>query len=285
MYVLQYIINGITLGSLYALIALGYSMVYGVLYFINFAHGDVAMIGAFLCFAVLMNKCHLPASYILGAIILSALVGVIIEKFSMALKNAPRLSMIISSLGISMSNGAQVIWGVATLPVPPVIPVKVYQFGVVMTNSLQLTILIMSTMLMVALQLLVNKTKLGLAMRATSFSMDTAHVMGIDTDKVVSQTFAIGSALAAAGIMMGIYYATIYPTMGATIEIKAFVSAVFGGIAIPGAMGAYCWGWWRTRQCVYFVRLSRHSRHSHYCTLIAKWITRERQGERWHEHH
>jgi branched-chain amino acid transport system permease protein len=169
------------------------------------------------------------------------LVGVIIEKSAYKpLRNAPRLSMIISSLGISMllANGAQVIWGVATLPVPPVIPVKVYQFGVVMTNSLQLTILIMSTMLMVALQLLVNKTKLGLAMRATSFSMDTAHVMGIDTDKVVSQTFAIGSALAAAaGIMMGIYYATIYPTMGATIGIKAFVSAVFGGIGnIPGAM-------------------------------------------------
>jgi len=239
---LQQVINGLTLGAIYALIALGYSMVYGVLYFINFAHGDVAMLGAYLCVVVLAGRLHLSNMVaVLLALVLSAVAGVLIEKVAyLPLRRAERLSMIISSLGVSMilSTGAQVIWGVSTQPVPSIVPTVLYRFGGAVASSLQFVILGVSLALMVGLQLLVHRTKIGIALRATSFSRDTASAMGIDTDKVISFTFALGSLLAAvAGIMVGIYYSTIYPTMGSTIGMKAFTSAVVGGIgSIPGAM-------------------------------------------------
>lgn len=239
---MQQVINGLTLGAIYALIALGYSMVYGVLYFINFAHGDVAMLGAYLCVVVLAGRLHLSNMVaVLLALVLSAVAGVLIEKVAyLPLRRAERLSMIISSLGVSMilSTGAQVIWGVSTQPVPSIVPTVLYRFGGAVASSLQFVILGVSLALMVGLQLLVHRTKIGIALRATSFSRDTASAMGIDTDKVISFTFALGSLLAAvAGIMVGIYYSTIYPTMGSTIGMKAFTSAVVGGIgSIPGAM-------------------------------------------------
>ncbi|MCR4398037.1 MAG: branched-chain amino acid ABC transporter permease, partial [Firmicutes bacterium] len=182
---LQQLINGLTLGTIYALIALGYSMVYGVLYFINFAHGDVAMVGAYLFVVVLMGKMRLPAlPAFLAALALSALVGVVIEKVAyLPLRRAQRLSMIISSLGVSMmlSTGAQVIWGVSTQPVPSVLPTKVVHVGGAVVNSLQFAILCVSLALMVGLQVLVHRTKIGIALRATSFSRETASVMGINT--------------------------------------------------------------------------------------------------------
>jgi branched-chain amino acid transport system permease protein len=239
---LQQTINGLTLGTIYALMALGYSMVYGVLYFINFAHGDVAMVGAYLCVVVLMGKMGLPsAPAILLSLVLTAFIGIMIDRIAyVPLRRAPRLAMIISSLGVSMilSTGAQVVWGFSQQPVHAIIPNKVFRFGGAIVNMHQLVILLVSLTLMVGLQLLVHRTKIGVALRAVSFSRETAGVMGIDTDKVTSFAFGLGSLLGAvAAIMVGIYYGTIYPTMGATIGIKAFTAAVVGGIGnIPGAM-------------------------------------------------
>jgi branched-chain amino acid transport system permease protein len=200
------------------------------------------MLGAYLCVVVLAGRLHLSNMVaVLLALVLSAVAGVLIEKVAyLPLRRAERLSMIISSLGVSMilSTGAQVIWGVSTQPVPSIVPTVLYRFGGAVASSLQFVILGVSLALMVGLQLLVHRTKIGIALRATSFSRDTASAMGIDTDKVISFTFALGSLLAAvAGIMVGIYYSTIYPTMGSTIGMKAFTSAVVGGIgSIPGAM-------------------------------------------------
>lgn len=240
--VLQHTINGLTLGTIYALMALGYSMVYGVLYFINFAHGDVAMVGAYLWVVVLMGKMGLPSGLaILLSLILTAFIGIMIDRIVyVPLRRAPRLAMIISSLGVSMilSTGAEVVFGVFQQPVPAIIPNKIFRFGGAVMNLHHLIILLVSLVLMVGLQLLVYRTKMGVALRAVSFSRETAGVMGIDTDKVTSFAFGLGSLLGAvAAIMVGIYYGSIYPTMGATIGIKAFTAAVVGGIGnIPGAM-------------------------------------------------
>lgn len=237
----QQLINGLTIGSIYALIALGYTMVYGILKIVNFAHGDIFMMGTF--FGLFLTD-HFKVSFVpafLLAALFTAVLGIIIERLAYRpLRFADRIVPMISALGVSMflANFAQAIWGTETHPFPKVVAIKVYTFGSVTISTIQVLILLLSIILMIGLHLFVHKTRLGTAMRATSLSINNAKLMGINTDFIISVTFAIGSALAAAaGILVGIYYDAVYPTMGYTAGMKAFTAAVLGGIGnIPGAM-------------------------------------------------
>lgn len=246
---LQHLVNGLSLGSVYALIALGYTMVYGVLQLINFAHAEVFMLGAF---AGLYGARWLPAlegsprffSILVLSMGFCAAVGLAIERFAYRpLRGRPRLNALITAIGVSM-----LIQSVAQLPFfmgpspqffPPLLPnVSLFSFGGVSVGSLQAVTVVASLALMVALHRLVFHTRLGSAMRAVSFDGKTAALMGIDTNRVVALTFVIGSALAAAaGILVGMSYPRIEPTMGVLLGLKAFVAAVLGGIGnIRGAM-------------------------------------------------
>lgn len=237
----QQIVNGLTIGSIYALIALGYTMVYGILRIVNFAHGDIFMMGTFFGL-LLTQKLSLPFPLaLLLAAIFTAFLGMLVEKLAYRpLRLSDRLVALISALGVSifLANFAQVIWGTETHPFPAVLEIKFYQFGQVTLSNIQLYILLLSCVLMVALNVFVHKTKIGVAMRATSHSINNARLMGINTDRIISMTFAVGSVLASiAGILVGIYYDAVYPTMGYSAGLKAFTAAVLGGIgSIPGAM-------------------------------------------------
>jgi branched-chain amino acid transport system permease protein len=237
----QQIINGLTIGSVYALIALGYTMVYGILRIVNFAHGDIFMMGTFFGL-LLVKKLGLPFPLaLLLAVIFTALLGMLVERVAYRpLRLSDRLVVLISALGVSifLANFAQLIWGTETHPFPSGLSINSYQLGQVTLSNIQVYILILSCILMVALNIFVHKTKIGVAMRATSHSINNARLMGINTDSIISMTFAIGSILAAAaGILVGIYYDAVYPTMGYAAGLKAFTAAVLGGIgSIPGAM-------------------------------------------------
>ena len=237
----QQLINGLTAGSMYALIALGYTMVYGILKIINFAHGDIFMVGAFigLFLIKLLHLSFIPA--FLLSMFLTALLGIVVERVAYKpLRNSIKLGPLLSALGVSifLSNFAQLAWGTETRPFPPSFVVKSFQFGGVTVTNLQLYVLVISLVLMGGLHLFVHKTKMGVAMRATSHNINTARLMGINTDNIITLTFAIGAALAAAsGILVGVYYDAVYPVMGYTAGLKAFTAAVLGGIgSIPGAM-------------------------------------------------
>ncbi|HWP97780.1 MAG TPA: branched-chain amino acid ABC transporter permease [Syntrophomonadaceae bacterium] len=239
---LQQLINGITLGSTYALIALGYTMVYGIVQLINFAHGEIYMFGAFTgLFLVSIPGVNIGIA-ILGAMAVCMVLGVLVEKvaYRPLRGKSSRLSPLISALGASIFLSALMVLiaGVNTRPYPNVIPVSFYHIGPVQLSSSQLVILLVSSLLMVGLQLLVQKTRIGKAMRACSQDLDAAALMGINVNRVISYTFAIGSALAAAGgVMVGIYYNAVWPYMGTMAGLKAFSAAVLGGIgSIPGAM-------------------------------------------------
>ena len=239
---LQQIVNGLTLGSTYALLALGYSMIFGVLQFINFAHGAVAMVGAYVAWDLVTSAglSFWPACLI--GIAASALLGVIIERIAYKpLRRAPKLSMIIASLGFSfiITTSVQLIWGTQSQSMPSMIANNtIYNIGSVTFNTTQLIVTIIGFVVMALLALLVNKTKLGTSIRAVSQDRDTAELMGINVNKTVSMTFLIGSALAAmSAIMMASYYSTIYPSMGDLIGTKGFAAVVLGGAgSIPGAM-------------------------------------------------
>jgi len=238
---LQQIVNGLTVGSTYALIALGYTMVYGILKIVNFAHGDIFMIGSFLGL-VFVKVFNLPlfAAFVLSAVC-TAIVGMFIERVAYRpLRMTERIIPLISAMGVSifLSSFAQKVWGTEMHPFPGASEIGVYVVGDVVFSEIQIFILMLSFLLMVLLYLFVNKTKLGVAMRATSMSITNASLMGIDTNKTISTAFAVGSALAScAGIMVGLYYNAVYPTMGYMSGIKAFTAAVLGGIgSIPGAM-------------------------------------------------
>lgn len=238
----QQLINGISLGSIYALIALGYTMVYGIVKLINFAHGDVFMVGAFIGFysITILHLGFLPS--LLISMAACALFGVLIERIAYKpLRNATRIAALITAIGVSLfiEYGTIYLRGAQPEAYPSnVVPAKTIQFLGIEINSQSLLILGVSLLLMVMLQFIVHKTKIGKAMRAVSYDMDAARLMGINVDNTISATFAIGSALAgAAGVIFGMYYTKIEPLMGIIPGLKAFVAAVLGGIGIiPGAM-------------------------------------------------
>ncbi|HHV45960.1 MAG TPA: branched-chain amino acid ABC transporter permease [Tissierellia bacterium] len=240
---IQQLINGISLGSIYALIALGYTMVYGIINLINFAHGDIYMVGAYIGFALttFFNLGFFPS--LLISMALTSLIGVVIEKVAYKpLRKSTRITALITAISVSLFLQYTMMYftGPQTRTFPMVLENRSLSFlnGSVVMDIKNIYILMITLMLMAALQFIVRKTRMGKAMRATSFDMEAAQLMGINVDKVISFTFAIGSALAgAAGVLVGIYYNTINPLMGSLPGLKAFVAAVLGGIGlIPGAV-------------------------------------------------
>jgi len=243
----QQLINGLSLGSIYALIALGYTMVYGIIQLINFAHGDVYMIGAYVGYAC-MSILRLGFIESLVISMLACMVlGVVIERVAYKpLRNSTRIAVLITAIGVSLLLEYVMVYfvGAAVRSYPPLPDYFNAQFNVggVIISSKSLIIIGISVALMIALQFIVSKTRVGKAMRAVSQDADAARLMGISVDNTISFTFALGSALAgAAGVLVGVYYNTINPLMGLMPGLKAFVAAVFGGIGlIPGALiGGY----------------------------------------------
>ncbi len=245
----QHLINGLVLGSIYALIALGYTMVYGILELINFAHGEVAMMGAMVFLTILnalLISSGLPLVFVLvigliGAMGFCLVLGYNIERVAYRpLRNAPRLAPLITAIGISiiLQNVAMLIWGKRPQSFPEVVPVVRYEiFGPSITN-VQILIIILAVVLMAALWFLIHRTRLGRAMRATAQSPALASLMGVNPNTIISFTFMIGGALAAvAGVMVTAYYGTAHYVMGFMLGLKAFTAAVLGGIGnIAGAM-------------------------------------------------
>jgi len=241
-YVLGQSVNGLQLGSIYALVALGYSMVYGIILLLNFAHGDIIMVGAYVTFYMTVRFQLHPILAVLMAVLACTLLGVLIEKVAYTpLRSAPRLSLLITALGVSifLENGAQLIFGADTKSMVkmPLIDGSVSIAGATVSKAALITIVV-SVVAMVALTLLVQKTKLGKAMRAVSEDMGAAQLMGISLNRTISFTFAVGSALAGIGAVLHIAsYFQASPMMGSMLGLKAFVAAVLGGIgSIPGAM-------------------------------------------------
>lgn len=239
-FVLQ-LINGIRTGSIYALIALGYTMVYGIAKMINFAHGDIIMIGAYSLY-MLWAVAKLPLLLaMLLTVVICAVLGVTIERVAYKpLRNAPSLAVLITAIGMSflLQAVALLLFGATPIKSENIVQLKGFQIGSVMIPGLPILTLAVTVVCMTALTLFINKTKAGRAMRAVSEDKQAAALMGINVNRTISLTFAIGSALAAvAGILYLSQYKSLTPTMGALPGIKAFVAAVFGGIgSIPGAM-------------------------------------------------
>ncbi|QCJ44955.1 branched-chain amino acid ABC transporter permease [Bacillus sp. S3] len=239
---IQQLVNGISLGSIYALIALGYTMVYGIVKLINFAHGDVFMVGAFIGFysITILDLGFFPA--LLISMAACAIFGVLIERIAYKpLRNATRIAALITAIGVSLfiEYGTIYIRGAQPEAYPSgIVPLKSLEIFGVKISGQSILILAVSIFLMIVLQFIVHKTKIGKAMRAVSHDMDAAKLMGINVNNTISATFAIGSALAgAAGVVFGMYYTKIEPLMGIIPGLKAFVAAVLGGIGIiPGAM-------------------------------------------------
>ncbi|WP_273705598.1 branched-chain amino acid ABC transporter permease [Leuconostoc mesenteroides] len=237
---IQQLINGLMLGSVYALLALGYTMVYGIIKLINFAHGDIYMLGAYFgYFFIKVLHLHFFIALIL-AMAVSAIIGVVIEYIAYRpLRHSPRIAVLISALGISflLENGMTYLYGSDQRSFPQAIKTVQYHFYGIQVSNIQLIIAVTSIVLMLLLTYIVKNTKMGSAMRAVSADPDAASLMGININYTISFTFAIGSALAAAGgVLIGLYYNSIDPLMGMTPGLKAFVAAVLGGIGIiPGA--------------------------------------------------
>jgi len=246
---LQQLINGLTIGSLYALVALGYTMVYGVMKLINFAHGDLVAFSAYVGLTIFTQLFGSSASsfvniiiiFILTSIIV-AFVGVLLERLAYRpLRTAPRLSAVVSALGASLviQNGIMLIWGPNMLIFPAdLLPSNSWDFGGVIISFTQLCILILSAVLMAALFIFINKTKMGTAIRATAIDQDAAKLMGINVNRVVMLIFIIGSMLGAiGGLFIGLYYRSLTFDMGWNYGLNAFIAAIIGGIgSIPGAM-------------------------------------------------
>ncbi len=243
MNILQYLINGISIGSVYAIIALGYTMVYGIAKMLNFAHGDVIMVGAYISFCV-TNYLGLPAivSVVISMAVCTVL-GIVIEGLAYKpLRGTPSLAVLITAIGVSyfLQNAAQLIWSSAPKNFTSVVtmePIHLFNDQLVITGEVLLTVVV-SVLVMVGLHLFTTKTRTGKAMRAVSEDRDAAQLMGINVNQTISMTFAIGSALAAvAGVLLCSTVPTLQPTTGSMPGIRAFTAAVFGGIgSIPGAM-------------------------------------------------
>jgi branched-chain amino acid transport system permease protein len=240
---IQQLINGVSLGSIYALIALGYTMVYGIINLINFAHGDIYMIGAYIGFALISFLHFGFFQALILSMLICAVLGVIIEKAAYKpIRNSTRIAALITAISVSLFLEYGMMYFVKpdTRIYPEVLPNR--QIHVLNTNAVldikNIYILLVTISIMLILQYIIYKTKAGKAMRAVSLDRDAAQLMGIDMDRTISYTFAIGSALAgAAGVLVGTYYNTINPLMGIVPGLKAFVAAVIGGIGIiPGAV-------------------------------------------------
>jgi len=245
---LQQVINGLSLGAIYALIALGYTMVYGVLRLINFAHGDVYMLGAFAGY-YLANALDLDAHpsvlmavlVTIGAMAICAGIGMLIERLAYRpVRHHSRLTSLITAIGVSLllEYGGQVVFGATPRFFPQMIRSETYAVGGLQITNQSLLIIVLSVVVMFGLQFIVHRTRIGKAMRATSYNLSVAKLMGINTDFVIAFTFALGSALAAAGgVLVALAIPRIDPLMGLMTGLKAFVAAVLGGIGnIPGAM-------------------------------------------------
>ncbi|MEA4882386.1 MAG: branched-chain amino acid ABC transporter permease [Clostridia bacterium] len=247
---LEQLVNGLTVGAVYALVALGYTMVYGVMRLINFAHGDFFMLGSYVGFTVLvkvMENAALPLwlTLILTTVIALAsvaLLGVFVERAAYRpLRKSSRLTAVVSALGVSifLQNAAMLIWGARYQAYPPwASPTAKWIIGGVTLSLMQALIMGVSLVLMVALYLFVQKTTVGAAIRATAIDHDTARLMGIDVDSIIRLIFLIGPGLGAiAGVLLGLYYRQIHFTVGWAYGLKAFTAAILGGIGnIPGAM-------------------------------------------------
>jgi branched-chain amino acid transport system permease protein len=241
---LQQLLNGLSLGAIYALIALGYTMVYGVLRFINFAHSDVFMVGAFLGYHIgaFFPEASLVGALLtlLGAMLGCALLGMLIERLAYRpLRPAPTLNVLITAIGVSLllEYSGQLVFGATPRTFPAVVPVTNLEFAGLVISSNQLLVIVVAVGLMLGLHWVVHRTRLGTAMRALSLNPRAASLVGINNDVVISFTFGVGSALAGAGgVLYAINYPSIDPLMGVMPGLKAFVSAVLGGIgSIPGA--------------------------------------------------
>jgi branched-chain amino acid transport system permease protein len=244
---LQQLMNGLSLGSIYALIALGYTMVYGILRLINFAHGDVYMVGAYAGYYLSRRlrgeEPSLTSAILvmLGAMLVAAVLGLIIERFAYRpLRRAARLTLLVTAIFVSLllENGGQLVFGPDPKFFPSLAPRTDFLLAGVRITSEQLTVIGVSVLLMFLLRAFVQNTRTGKAMRAVSFNLDAAKLMGIPTDSIIAVTFALGSALAAAaGVLIGMQIPKIDPLMGIVYGLKAFVAAVLGGIGnIPGAV-------------------------------------------------
>ncbi len=239
---LQQLINGLQLGSIYALIALGYSMVYGIILLLNFAHGDIIMVGGYIVLLIIgagISPALAIAACIIGCIVLAC----VIEKVAYTpLRSAPRISLLITAIGVSffLENVAQLLWGAdpRVFPATRIIPATSYQIGRLTISLTTIVTLVVAIAAMVVLMLLVQKSKMGKAMRAVSEDMGAAQLMGINLNRIITFTFAVGACLAAIGaILYCCKYPQVKPTTGYILGIKAFVAAVLGGIgSIPGAV-------------------------------------------------
>src|SRR5881409_2458217 len=245
---IQQVINGLTLGAVYAMVALGYTMVYGIIQLINFAHGEVVMVGAMVAFSVIgaLAPSGLPPLAIVlvaagCAIPVCMLIGYAMERAAYRpLRRAPRLAPLITAIGVSiiLQHLAMLVWSRNVLAFPQIIRIETYSFAGASISNLQLAIIGVCICMMGGLALLVYRTRLGTAMRATAQNPQIAGLMGVDINSVIAATFLIGAALGAvAGVLYGTYYGVAQYTMGSILGLKAFSAAVLGGIGnIPGAM-------------------------------------------------
>ncbi|HNX28197.1 MAG TPA: branched-chain amino acid ABC transporter permease [Syntrophomonadaceae bacterium] len=239
---IQQLVNGLSLGAIYALIALGYTMVYGIIKLINFAHGDIMMVGGFVgFFSLTVFKTNIVVAMI-AAMLTCAILGILIEKVAYRpLRNSTRIAALITAIGVSFFLEYVTIFllGPSQRVFPDTaFPIKAYNIAGLSILNKDVFVVVSAVVLMLILQYIIKWTKTGKAMRAVSLDQEAAVLMGISVDKTISITFAIGSALAAAaGVMYGVYYSTVNPLMGIIPGLKAFVAAVLGGIGIiPGAM-------------------------------------------------
>jgi branched-chain amino acid transport system permease protein len=255
----QQFFNGLSLGSIYALIALGYTMVYGIINLINFAHGDIYMLGAYIGFA-LTTYLHLDLfTALVVSMVLCAVLGIVIEKIAYKpIRNATRIAALITAISVSLflEYGTMYFVKADTRTFPDVLAnhsFKLFNSSVIISNR-DIYIVLITIVLMLVLQYVIHRTKMGKAMRAVAMDREAAALMGVSIDKTISFTFAIGSALAgAAGVLVGMYYNSINPLMGIMPGLKAFIAAVIGGIGIiPGAMfGGYFLGMTETMVSAY----------------------------------
>ena len=237
---LSFLINGLSLGSIYAIIALGYTMVYGIAKMLNFAHGDVIMVGSYICFFAMMRYNLPPVVGVILAVIVCTVLGIVIERLAYKpLRQAASLAVLITAIGVSyfLQNAALLLWSSNPKVFPSIIGNGKLQIGSLIITHVTLLTVALCLVIMFALTWFTGNTKKGKAMRACSEDKGAAQLMGIDVNGTISMTFAIGSGLAAiAGVLLCSAYPTLVPTTGSMPGIKAFTAAVFGGIgSIPGA--------------------------------------------------
>ena len=282
---LQQVLNGLILGSLYALVALGYTMVYGILELINFAHGEIVMLGALVSVTVLaaLTGAGVPVLLALplalaAAVAVCVSTGVLVERVAYRpLRNAPRLAPLITAIGVSivLQNLAMIIWGRQYLSFPPVLDIQIFELHGATVTNVQILIVAVAGVTMAGLLLLVQRTRLGRAMRATAQNREVAGLMGVDVNRVIAATFAVGSALAAvAGLLIAAYYGIAHYNMGFMLGLKAFSAAVLGGIGnIPGALlGGLLLGVIESLGAGYIGDLTGGFLGSHYQDIFAFFI-------------